>query len=289
MTLPLVFNLQRFCIHDGPGIRTTVFFKGCPLRCLWCHNPEGISFIKEPVEDSGKQSAVAKTLPFLLSYGEKMQMSLQESTVCTSDSGDAIGVYLTPEELARLLMRDVSFYDVSGGGITLSGGEPLAQDLDYLLKLLRLLKRRSIHVSMDSSGHVPRETIQQVLPYVDLFMVDYKAQDADLHRRLTGQDNALILDNLRYLSNCGARLWLRVPVVPGGNLGDMPAMMHWAGMHLQVDQVNLLPYHKEGSDKWQRYRLCAVSHGFSIPDAALMENLRQAWAKKMLVPVKLGG
>lgn len=289
MTGPLVFNLQRFCIHDGPGIRTTVFFKGCPLSCQWCHNPEGIPFGQEQAQAGGNELGGIASLPFPYHGADTWLPGPGGGQVCDRDSGAVIGSYMAPAALARLLMRDVQFYDVSGGGVTLSGGEPLAQDPDYLLQLLKRLKERAIHICVDSSGHVPQDTIQRLLPYVDLFMMDFKALDSQLHQRLTGHGNEQILRNLQYLSGCGARLWLRVPVVPGGNLADLPAMLAWAREHLRMEQVNLLPYHKEGSHKWQAGLNRPLADSFSVPDEALMNQLKQAWTQALRIPIKLGG
>lgn len=286
---PLVFNVQRFSIHDGPGIRTTVFFKGCPLNCLWCHNPESqayqaqVIFYAERCAACGrcKQVCPAPQGPCLACGQCVMQ--------CPSGAREVAGQRYSPQALCQLLLRDRAFYDTSGGGVTLSGGEPMAQDEGYLEALLKGLKRRGVHVCVDSCGLAPWARFARLLDRVDLFLMDFKALDDDLHRQLTGQGNGLILENLCRLSQAGAKMWLRVPVVPGGNLEDMSAMAAWAAEHLRPAQVNLLPYHRAGQDKGERLAAPPPHRTFSPPDQATLAQIHHIWTQAGQENVVIGG
>jgi len=210
MLCALVTNIQRFAIHDGGGIRTTVFFKGCPLACEWCHNPETQSFDND---------------------GEATCYSL--------------------EALARVILRDQVFF-CDSGGVTISGGEPLAQDIGFLLELLRLLKNKGMHIACDTCGDVPWQHFEAVLPYVDLFLYDIKLATGQLHSEYTGRDNIQIVDNLKKLVQ-EANVWLRIPVIGGVNDGDeMAKIIALAGGIGPGCRVSLLPYHSMGADKWTK-------------------------------------
>lgn len=230
MMLPYIFNLQKFSVHDGPGIRTTVFFKGCPLRCRWCHNPEGLN--PKPEDIAGPDNAAGP-----------------------AGKPESAGKQYPAAELLRLLSQDQIFYDQSGGGVTLSGGEVMMQDMDYLLELLSGLKRLGISVAIDTSGFAPAGKFAAVLPYTDLFLYDLKLLDEEMHRRYTGVSNRLILDNLTWLSSQKARIWLRLIMIKGVNDGDEPirAVINWLNTQaVSLSQINLLPYHDFGRDKYQR-------------------------------------
>jgi len=263
---PLIFNIQKFSIHDGSGIRTTVFFKGCPLRCTWCHNPESQSFEAEQIQ-----------------YPDRCETA-----------GKAYSV----EALCTLLMRDGIFYDNSGGGITLSGGEPMAQDEPYLLAVLKHLARRGIRAAIDTCGHVPTGRFQAVLPYVDTFLYDIKAVDEALHERYTGVSNHLILDNARFLSENGAQINIRVPVIPGINADDaeMGRIIRFVRENVRTAQINLLPYHKMGQHK--RVQLGEPLNDMPIvqpdslfdePSPQAMQAIASAWQAAGFEDVRIGG
>ena len=206
MVTPLVIDLQRFSLHDGDGIRTTVFFKGCPLSCEWCHNPEGQRFEREWMFYKDR----------CIGCGRCREGELTEDT-CPSGARELVGRAYTLAELMRLLTRDRQCYEVSGGGVTLSGGEVMAQDMDYVAELARRLAREGISVNIDTCGLAPWSAFERIMPYADTFLYDIKAMDPQVHARYTGVDNALILDNLKRLSAAGARINIRVPVIPGVN------------------------------------------------------------------------
>ena len=227
----LILQIQRFSLDDGPGIRTTVFFKGCNLRCLWCHNPESIhpqvevSFQRQRCTNCG---ACAATCAHGAQVCDESGRFLIR-TACTgclacvaACAAGALSIYggeMSAAEVLEVVLRDRPFYAKSGGGVTFSGGEPLLQPV-FLLELLQKSRALDLHTAVDTAGNVPFESLSAVQPYTNLFLYDIKAFDPALHRRLTGVDNARILQNLRRLGQLGARLWVRLPYVP--NLNNDP-------------------------------------------------------------------
>ncbi len=237
--IPYIFNIQKFSLHDGPGIRTTVFFKGCPLACRWCHNPE--SQRKEPefmTEEDGRRTSV--------------------------------GQQYTVRELVKLLKKDIMFYDQSGGGVTLSGGEVMIQDMDYIVELMRCLQREGISVAVDTSGQTPKEHFEKILPFTDLFLYDLKMIDSNKHREYTGAGNEFILDNLKYLSEHGAKIELRMIMIKGVNISeeDISRMIQWFKSEcIRISQITLLPYHDFGRDKYRKLgRECTQNYEKPAPE-----------------------
>jgi len=215
----IVFDIKRGGTKDGPGIRTSVFLKGCPLRCVWCHNPES-------------------------------QLPQPESAADGTTCGRAMSV----DEVMDEVLPDIPFYASSGGGVTLTGGEPLAQP-DFALALAQAAKAAGIHVALDTCGHAPWETLARFLPTVDLFLYDFKAADPARHKELTGVDNALILANLEKLAAVGAHIFLRCPLVPGVNddAAHLAAIGDWAERLPSVEEVTLEPYHPIGLEKYRKF------------------------------------
>ena len=258
----MIFDIQRFSVHDGPGIRTTVFMKGCPLRCRWCHNPEGLSaapqvqFLREECIGCGHCG------------GDR---SLENTAVCPSGALKLIGKEWSPETLLDAVLADREFYG-SDGGVTFSGGECLLQHR-FVAHMLRLLKEQGIHTAVDTCGAVPWEAFEALLPYCDTYLYDVKAADPELHKRHTGRDNAQILQNLRELSRRGADLRIRIPVIPGVNDGleeirAMGAILEPLG----VCSVTLIPYHTLGKSK---YGTLGMKCGFETEKAVTEQQLRE--------------
>ncbi|MBP1581723.1 MAG: glycyl-radical enzyme activating protein [Oscillospiraceae bacterium] len=304
MKIPTFINIQRYSIHDGQGIRTTVFFKGCPLRCVWCHNPESQSFQRQLLFDSSKccvcgaciascpQSALSiteGTLRTNWSQCNACDCDFRCEAACIHEARFLSGEQISLEKLLKLLLRDRTFYEESGGGVTLSGGEVMVQDMDYLLQLLQKLKQEEISVNIDTCGYCSYECLEQVLPYVDTFLYDMKAFSDEIHRQYTGVSNQLILDNLKRLSQGGAKINLRIPVIceVNGSDEEMGRMIAFVKEHVRLTQVNLLPYHRAGSDKWER--LGMKGETFCPPSPQRMEELKQLWLDAGIGPVYIGG
>ncbi len=263
-----VFDIQRFSLHDGPGIRTTVFLKGCPLRCAWCHNPEGIdpglalAFQPERCIGCGYCFRVCPEGAHRMEDGvhvldrERCVLCGECVKECYSGALELVGKEVTAAEVMEEVLRDMPFYETSGGGMTLSGGEPL-QQIDFTAGLLTRAKREGLHCCVDTCGFVPYERLERVLPQVDLFLFDWKESDPARHEELTGVRNEKIRQNLRRLHDDGALIRLRCPIIPGVNDREE----HFAGIaelaHSlpELECVELLPYHPLGEGKMDRFGL----------------------------------
>ena len=298
----LVSSIQRYSLHNGQGIRTTVFFAGCPLRCEWCHNPECIP--AQPVllynaEKCTHCGACARVCPSGAARMDEQHRLQFDHALCTAcglcvDSCLAGARELSAkpyslQELVKVIVRDQPFFDESGGGVTLSGGEVMIQDADILDELLQTLYRRSIAVNIDTCGYAPWTRFKAVLPWVNTFMYDLKAFDSLLHKRLTGQDNRLILDNLKALSDSGARIDLRIPVIGGANdgLADWEAAADWLQQDIHVDEIHLLPYHNTGSGKYPRMGQEAVH--FHVPAPETMRAIQSLFLLRGFSTPIIGG
>ena len=237
----LISGIKRMEIHDGDGLRTTVFFKGCPLKCIWCHNPESISFEKQ----------IAFFKEKCLHCNSCRDERTQESAArCPVNALVAYGREYEAEKLADLLMEDEPYFRAGNGGVTLSGGECLAQP-DFAVEVARLLFEKGVSVDIDTCGFVPRHTLERVLPYTDTFLYDVKAASPEVHKALTGQDNALILDNLRFLSQSGARIEIRIPLVVGCNDGEIPAIGKLLRDLPGITKIKVLQYHDFSASRYE--------------------------------------
>ena len=237
----LVFDIEKFAVHDGPGIRTVVFLKGCPLRCLWCHNPESQSFEQETMAG------------------------------VNGEPPETVGRAMTVEEVMASVRKDKPFYDSSGGGLTVSGGEPLAH-FDFTHSLLSAAKAEGIHTAVETSGFASREHIEALLPLVDLWLWDVKAPPVR-HKALTGADAEPILDNLAFIAAHGADIVLRCPLVPGVNDGGdaLAHIAHLAETTTGVRRIDLEPYHPMGEGKSRRL---GRENGFTAPFASDADKAR---------------
>lgn len=256
----LVFNVQRFSIHDGPGIRTTVFMKGCPLRCLWCSNPESQDFapnlMVRDIQCKGC-GACAKACPqaAIEMDGGGRQIDWTKCTQCLKcvdaclyNSLNVCGRYVEVGEVLDEVVRDEAFYRNSGGGITVSGGEPLSQG-EFVALLLEASKRVDLHTALDTTGFAPWEKLERVLPSVDLILWDIKHLDPVEHRRTSGVDNELILENLARAAKL-ATVWLRIPLIAGFNDSEEHLeRVAILGQRIGAVKVSLLPYHEGGVSK----------------------------------------
>lgn len=252
-----VCGIKRMEIHDGEGLRSTVFFKGCPLKCRWCHNPESISYSPQIAFFEGKCIGCGQCVSVCPTgaAGNVRAIDYRKcigcgkcAEVCPTEALVHYGRRITVSALADELMWDAPFFADGKGGVTLSGGECLTQP-EGVIELARELKKRGISVFVDTCGYVKREILEKILPYTDKFLYDIKALDSDVHEKCTGRDNVLILENLKYLSDSGARLEIRIPYVPDLNGGEMEAIArHLSKMN--IEKVKILPYHNFAASRY---------------------------------------
>lgn len=299
----LVANIQKYAIHDGKGIRTTVFFKGCPLACRWCHNPETQGYGRELifyeerctgcgecVEECGN-GAVTAADGKVYTDRELCRGCGECVDGCMRNARQLCGRGYSVGELAEELLKDRAFYETSGGGVTLSGGEPLVQDMDYLERLMGTLCGRGISVNVDTCGAVAFERLERVMPYTDRFLFDLKLLDEDKHREYTGRDNGLILENLKLLSGKGARIWIRIPVIGGVNdeAEELERMAGFLSENVRAEQINLIPYHNTGSGKYVHLGREYKGGMFYAPPKERMQELQRLMESKNIAPVFIGG
>lgn len=281
----LITNIARGSLHDGPGVRTVVYFKGCGLRCKWCHNPEALSGRKQVLYTQRKCIHCGSCAVVCPEHhqinGKDMRFVRKGCTACgrCAEACPALALSLcgeeyTVESLMDVIGKDRHFYDASGGGVTFSGGECLLQS-SFLLATARKCKEQGIHTAVESALFVPWQNVEQVIPYVDLFYADLKIPDPEKHRAYTGQDNSRILENINNLSQCAKRMILRIPVIPGVNDGkeDLEGFARIIRpLEQRVAAVELLKYNPLAETK---YEICgAVYSCFGRepqPDAQMRE------------------
>lgn len=254
----IIFDIKKYALHDGPGIRTTVFFKGCSLRCWWCHNPEG--------QHPGIES---------FSIDEKAQ--------------ESIGRKVTVDEVMHEIEKDIIFYDQSGGGVTFSGGEALLQP-EFLQELLRRSREKGIHTTLDTCGAVATKWFRAIIDLVDVFLYDLKLVDEQDHIKYTGKSNKLILRNLYFLSNCGVHMNIRIPVVPGITDTDINVNQLLALLSTLpgIREVNLLPYHRTAGSKYLRLHKLDRLRDLESPTGGKMEQIKDRFESSGY-HVKTGG
>lgn len=310
MDTPIITNIQRYSIHDGNGIRTTVFFKGCPLECQWCHNPETQSYHKELLYDKERciycESCIKVCQRDAIVVDEKglhTDLSLcnlcgECMEVCLQKSREFSGKEYSVDELIHELEKDRMFYEESGGGITLSGGEVLTQSLDYIIELLRKLKKKEYDIAIDTCGYAPFDNIKAVIPYVSTFLYDIKIWNDKAHKQYTGKSNSLILNNLIELNefiqsnDYNRKISLRMPFITGINDDDasIDAISQFLKRNdIKVSGIHLLPYHKVGKYKYEKLQRVYLGDEFEPPSKERMEHIIEIFHNYGFENVLIGG
>ena len=300
-----VTNIQKYSIHDGDGIRTTVFFKGCPLRCWWCHNPETQKFEPELQVDipkctgCGRCAAVCPQKAITISTEGKAVTDRTKCTVCGRCENACLGNFRTlvgreysVRELVKICMQDQMFYEESGGGVTLSGGEVMAMDPEYIQAVVKALYREGVDVDIDTCGLAPYSSYEAILPYVHTWLYDIKVMDDEKHKKYIGMSNRVILDNLKGIAKAGARIYIRIPTIKEVN-GDHESMQEIIDFlkenNIRPPQVNLLPYHSTGSHKYGKLGRDYLAEEMTVPTDEEMESFVRQWNEAGFANVKIGG
>lgn len=281
-----ICDIKRFAVHDGDGIRTTVFFKGCPLKCIWCHNPESISFLPEIAYFEAKCVNCGECVKICPNSAHKIVdgKHIFNRELCTGCGecekvclGSAITFYgkeYTVDELLPLLLEDRDFYE-NGGGVTLSGGECLAQ-ADFSAELLKRLKEENINTAVDTSGFTTKAVLDKVIPYTDTFLYDIKAIDEEVHKKCTGQSNKVILENIKYLDSKGKAIEVRYPFVPNYNDTEAEKIADFLKDIKNLKKVKVLPYHNYAGSKYK-----SLGKENTLPET-LPENEQIEKAEKLI-------
>ena len=268
-----IFDIKRFATHDGKGIRTTVFFKGCSLSCKWCHNPESISpqkqigYFPDKCINCGNCTSVCEANVILggkhIFERTKCVLCGKCTEVCPKKCFEIYGYEISADTLVPILLKDKKFYDVSGGGVTLSGGECLLQ-YEFCREVLIRLKKLGINTAIDTAGLVPQKAIDAVAPYTDIFLYDIKHFDSVAHTLWTGHGNEEILKNLRYINSLGSKIEIRIPYIPGVNHNSMGDIAQILQELENITAVKILPYHP-----YARSKYIAVDKDFSMKDTPI--------------------
>lgn len=286
MTQGIIFDIKRYSIHDGPGIRTTVFLKGCPLSCWWCHNPESQSAFTEMIYRSERcigcgacekaciRGAIRLTQRGYVADPDRCNGCGDCAGVCPSEAREAVGRSIAVEELAREMQKDVLFFEESGGGVTFSGGEPLSQP-DFLAAALVAARELEIHTAVDTCGFAPRHVLETIAPLTRLLLFDLKLMDPDLHRKYTGVSNETILGNLEWLTRNNYETVVRIPVIPGINDSEdnIEAVGRFLSSLSRRPDVNLLAYHASAVEKYRRFEMPYLLQDVAPPHGDHMRNI----------------
>lgn len=275
-----IVSVKRFEIHDGDGVRTTLFLKGCPLKCRWCHNPESISSSPTLFYNPQKCINCGECLNLCDCHTTEKSLHIFKRENCISCGkcaeiclGDALTLYgkeVSVDEILPKLLEDKPFFDESGGGVTLSGGEPLMQS-EFCAEILKNLKEGGINTAVDTCGYVKRQDIDRVLPYTNTFLYDVKAIDSAVHKKCTGVTNEIILENLKYIDSLNKALEVRIPFVPTMNDGEMPKIAEFLSNLKNLKKIKILPYHGFGASK---YKYIGEKYGLTIdsPSESQLNN-----------------
>jgi pyruvate formate lyase activating enzyme len=301
MQTGLIFDIKRYAIHDGPGIRTTVFFKGCPFSCWWCHNPEGLEITPQNLYSQERcvgcghcanlcPSGALRPAP----RGVMSEPALCEhcgtcALNCPAEARELAGKYLSVENLMEIIEKDVLFYDESGGGVTFSGGEPLLQ-ANFLLELLKASGQRDIHRAIDTTGYADTSILMEIAREAELFLFDIKLMDPQKHKQYTGVSNRKILHNLERLTRETVEITIRIPLIPGIN--DDDENITQTGTYISrlpgVENVDILPYHEAARYKYLKINANYYTKNILPPDGDRLSAVAQR-LESFGLKVKIGG
>ena len=301
METGIIFNIQKFSVNDGPGIRTTVFMKGCPLHCLWCHNPESNSAKPDLFYNTVKCTGCGQcslacpngchVMDVTGHHFDRSACALCSACAqaCPSGALEVAGYETTVSEVLKTVLQDKIFYETSGGGMTLSGGEPMYQ-FDFALALMQAAKDAGLHTCMETCGFAPWEHYEKIAPYVDMFLFDYKLTDPDSHKTYTGVDNRRILENLKRLDELGCVTVLRCPIIPTVN----DTAEHFAGIAKTANSLNNIlrvdiePYHPLGKSKSENLGKAYALAQLTFPDEEIVSQWIAEIAQQTNIPVQKG-
>ncbi len=286
-----IMDIKHFAVHDGDGIRTTVFFKGCPLRCVWCHNPEGLSlapslsYIEKKCIMCGECVSVCENN--VHTFDNSIHIIQRDKCVACGKCenaclGDALRIYgneMTVEQVLSEVLKDKEFYLESGGGVTLSGGECLLQ-WEFCRDLLNRLKENGISTAVDTCGAVPWKNIEAVIPFTDIFLYDVKAYGEEVHKNATGCTNKQILDNLKHLDRLGCKTEIRIPFVPEYNMCEMEKIAQFLSTLSNITKVKILPYHNLAGSKYHAIGIENHILPEKLPTAEQIEKAKQIIKEK---------
>ena len=313
----LFFDIRKYSVHDGPGIRTAFFLKGCPLSCAWCHNPEGLSAAPELIlrpdrclgevecgacasgcrNGAARPAAESMVNPASVTNSDLCSACGRCVDLCPAEARQISGFSLAVEEALSLALEDETFYDESGGGVTFSGGEPFSQP-GFLLECLAAFRARGLRIAVDTSGYAPAGILEAAAALTDLFLYDLKLMDSREHERWTGLPNDRILDNLRLLCSRGASIWVRIPLIPGANDGldnleEAAALLEALDFSRGEDKaaersVQILPYHDSARRKYSLRGLPYPFDGVHGSGASTQDEAREIFRRRG-IPVRTGG
>ena len=269
-----IFNIQRFCTDDGPGIRTTVFFKGCNLHCAWCHNPESQQGRAQMMYFKNKCTGCGKCKEKCPNGFEFCTLCGRCTIYCPNDAREICGKEYSADEVLAEIIKDKAYYENSGGGVTFSGGECMLQ-IDFLEEMLKKCKENGIRTAVDTAGHIPHEFFERISPLTDLFLYDVKCFDTKKHKEYTGVGNELILDNLKKLLEANKALWVRIPIISAVNdtKEEMLSIKNFLDSYGRPEKIELLPYHSMGEHKYAALGKEAAL--FSVPSEEKIKQLRE--------------